>query len=168
MKRILAIAVSALAFANPSMAQNSINDVIALLKGDNAISCNYSYALKGDFPLKSSGTALLHKHKYYLNENGIETYCDGSTVWTVDRKAKEVLVSKSEGSIVSRLEDFEDITISRYTGKTLSCTLKNEAHGINIDFNAENISISRAPEDSSAFIFDTSKLGSDWIITDLR
>lgn len=169
MKRILAIAVLALIFMGSSMAQNSIKDAIALIKGENAISCNYSYAFKGDFPIKNSGTILLHGKKYHINENGVETYCDGSTVWTVDRKAKELLISKAEGSIASRIEEFTgSIHIFQYGGKTLSCTIINESQGINLDFRAENISISKAPSDSSVFVFDSSKLNSDWIITDLR
>lgn len=41
-----------------------------------------------------SGTVFMKGTKYRINVTGQEIYCDGSNVWTVDKAAKEVTISK--------------------------------------------------------------------------
>lgn len=45
-----------------------------------------------------SGTVFMKGTKYRINVTGQEIYCDGSNVWTVDKAAKEVTISKLDPS----------------------------------------------------------------------
>lgn len=171
MKRLPLILIPLLLLALPLQAQSALKDALSLLRSGKSVSCRYTYEMKGDFPLKGKGEAVLQGKMFRTEENGLESRCDGKTLWTVDRKAKEVLISKAEDSLLSRIEDYAHAPLMltfNFDGKTLSCSFVSEADGVNADFKAEGISVSSSPADSSAFIFDVSKLGPEWIITDLR
>ncbi len=45
-----------------------------------------------------SGTVYMKGTRYRINVTGQEIYCDGSNVWTVDKAAKEVTISKLDPS----------------------------------------------------------------------
>lgn len=45
-----------------------------------------------------SGTVYMKGTKYRINVTGQDIYCDGSNVWTVDKAAKEVTISKLDPS----------------------------------------------------------------------
>ncbi|HMU10564.1 MAG TPA: outer membrane lipoprotein carrier protein LolA [Ferruginibacter sp.] len=45
-----------------------------------------------------SGTVFMKGTKYRINVTGQEIFCDGSNVWTVDKAAKEVTISKLDPS----------------------------------------------------------------------
>jgi len=168
MKKFLTIAAAALLCLSAS-AQQSIKDVIAVIRGNGCVSCTYEYTVNGGFPMTGKGSALLSGNSYFTTENGLENYSDGITAWTVDRNAMEVVISDGSNSLLSRIEDvISSIHIDKFDGKTLICTVKNEEQGLDIDFNAADIASGPAPEDRSCFSFDVSELGKDWIITDLR
>ena len=168
MKKVIAIIAAALLATN-AWGQLSIRDAIKVIRGKGMVECNYSFIMKGDFPLQGNGTATLMGNKYHGFENGLETYSDGSTTWTIDNKAKEVVITKAGHAMASHLEDYIGVVKNfRYTGTTLSCSLISEEMGLYMDFKAEGIKTLPAPADTSFFSFDTSKLDSSWIVTDLR
>ena len=45
-----------------------------------------------------TGTVFMKGTKYRINVTGQEIFCDGSNVWTVDKAAKEVTISKLDPS----------------------------------------------------------------------
>jgi outer membrane lipoprotein carrier protein len=45
-----------------------------------------------------TGTVSMKGTKYRITVTGQEIFCDGSTVWTLDKAAKEVTISKLDGS----------------------------------------------------------------------
>lgn len=167
MKRFAAIAALALAFALPSRAQLTLQDALGVLDRENAVECTYSIVSRGDFPMKTSGTATILGSCYHLVHDGLDEWCDGTTLWTVDKSAKEVVVSAAGPSFASLVEqEIESISALSYDGKKLSCKLTNPSRGIDIDFKAEGIKTS--PEKRASFVFDTSALDRSWIVTDLR
>ena len=164
MKRLALIAASLLlcAFA---WGQKGIDDVIALLQSGQTVSCNYSYTLRGDVPAKGSGTAVICGTAYHISEGGLDTWCDGSSVWTVDAEAKEVVISEGGNSILANPAAYRSIVKNlRFDGSSLTCTV--DAGGSDLDFKASGISVSPASEES--FAFPTAGLDKAWIITDLR
>ena len=168
MKKTSAILATVLLCAS-AWGQGSLKEVIGLLRGKNTISCTYSYEMKGDVPLKDSGSALLLGHKYHTTSNGIEIWSDGTTTWTVDKDAKEVYIAPAGESMISHLEDFVGMVHGlNYDGKSLSCSIVSKDKGIDIKFRADDIVISPATRDDALFSFDTSKLDPSWIVTDLR
>lgn len=168
MKKAVAITAAALLCIS-SWGQVSARDLIALFRGSGSVSCSYSYTAKGDFPVNGGGTALISGNCYRLSDSGAETWCDGKTVWTVDRAGKEVVITDGSVSPLARLEEFADVIhIHSFDGESLSCSLVSAAQGLDIDLRADGIRRSSEAEDPAAFSFDTSSLGKDWIITDLR
>ena len=167
MKRLAVITALVLAFALPSRAQLTLRDALGVLDRESAVECSYSLVSRGDFPMKTNGTAEILGSCYHLVHDGLEDWCDGTTLWTVDASAKEVLVSPAGPSILSRIEEeIESIKSLNYDGKNLSCNLSNPAKGIDIDFKATGIRTSPAKREH--FVFNTSALDRSWIVTDLR
>ena len=164
MKRLALIAASLLLCAL-AWGQKGIDDVIALLQSGQTVSCSYSYTLRGDVPTKGSGTAVICGTAYHINEGGLDTWCDGSSLWTVDAEAKEVVVSEGGNSILANPAAYRSIVKSiRFDGSSLSCTV--DAGGSDLDFKASGITVSPASEES--FAFPTAGLDKAWVITDLR
>ena len=164
MKRLAAITISVL-LCTFAWAQKSLDDVIALLQSGDRVSCSYSYTLKGNVPIKGNGTAVICGTTYHISENGLDTWCDGSTVWTVDSEAKEIVISEGGNSILANPGSYRNIVQNlRFDGRSLSCTI--DSQGSEMEFKASGITTAPASEES--FAFDTSGLDKSWIITDLR
>lgn len=168
MRKALTIVAGALLCIS-AWGQTSARDIISILRGSGSVSCNYSYTAKGDFPVSGQGSALISGKMYHLTGTDTEIWCDGVSIWTVDKAGKEVVISDGSASPLSRLEDYAEIIhIRSYSGGSLRCSIKNETQGLDIDFSADGITTGPATEDAGLFSFDTSSLGKDWIITDLR
>ena len=164
MKRLAAITAAVLLCCS-AWAQKSLDDVIALLQSGDRVSCSYSYTLRGNVPVKGSGTATICGACYHISENGLDTWCDGSTVWTVDSEAREIVVSEGGNSILANPGAYRSIVQDlRFDGRSLSCTI--ESQGSEMDFKAGGITA--VPDSGESFAFDTSGLDKSWIITDLR
>lgn len=164
MKRLAAITATVL-LCTFAWAQKSLDDVIALLQSGDVVSCSYSYTLKGNVPIKGSGTAVICGTSYHISENGLDTWCDGNTVWTVDSESKEVVVSEGGNSILANPGAYRSIVQNlRYDGRSLSCTIESQSS--EMDFKASGITVTPSSEES--FAFDTAGLPKSWIITDLR
>lgn len=81
------------------------------------ISFSYTYsASSGKVSMSGRGEVLLHGDAYRLEVDGLEVYCDGKDRWTLDRKAREVVVeqvapgdadlSANPALLLSRAADF--------------------------------------------------------------
>lgn len=91
--------------AGKSYAQD--NALIGRLYDKFSSSCvelKYSYTSRvSGVNIKGSGDLLLQGDMWHNVGNGIEIWCDGKTVWTVDHEAREVVID-------SVAEDDADIT----------------------------------------------------------
>lgn len=167
MKKAITIAAAVL-LGISAWGQQSLRDVIAVITGSGAVCCDYSYTARGDVPVTGKGTAVVSGEKFRQSDGKLETWCDGTSTWAVDRSSKEVVITGGGNPILSHLEEYESIIhISSFDGQTLICSIVSEAQGLDIEFKAENIT-SLSGAEAGAFSFDTSALGQDWIITDLR
>lgn len=81
------------------------------------ISFSYTYsASSGKVSMSGQGEVLLHGDAYRLEVDGLEVYCDGKDRWTLDKKAREVVVepvapgdadlSANPALLLSRAADF--------------------------------------------------------------
>lgn len=167
MKRFLFLAFIVL-FCSTLSAQNSVNDILTkFASSGKQLCCKYNYTLKGSLPLSASGSATVFGAMYYTSENGLEYYCNGTTLWAVDQQAKEVVVSNADASLFSTILSLAQKASSfNYTGDKL--TLCIDSKELSVDFSAHDILLLPPPGDSSAFVFDSGSLDSSWIITDLR
>lgn len=170
MRKSFIIAVCML-LGTAAWGQSAIKDIVAIIRGEDVVSCSYSYTMRGSMPLKLSGTAEMKGHMYHTTaDGGLETFSDGTTCWVVDRKAKEVLISPAGESMVSRIDEYIPyVHISHFDGKSLSCTIVRKDQDIDIDFSASGITLAEpSSSDDSRFVFDVSTLDSSWLVTDLR
>lgn len=164
MKRASLIAASIL-LCTFAWGQKTLDDVIALLQSGQTVACSYSYTVRGDVPVKGSGSAVIRGSAYHISEGGLDTWCDGETVWTVDAEAKEIVVSEGGNSILANPGAWRSIVKDlRFDGRSLSCTI--DVQGSELAFKAAGITVSPASEES--FAFPTAGLDKAWIITDLR
>lgn len=169
MKRPLLTAVCAVLSISAWGQSAIISDVIAILGEGRTVSCSYSYSLRGDFPMKGSGTAVLCGDMFHLKENGTDNYSDGVTTWTVDNASREVVVSSSGPSILERIKSYAgQVRDFRFDGSTLHCSAVSESEGLDFDFQASGIKVEETTPSADAFRFDVSSLDKSWIITDLR
>lgn len=160
-----ALIAATLLLCSLAWGQKGLDDVIALLQSGQVVSCNYSYTLRGDVPVKGQGTAVICGTAYHISESGLDTWCDGATVWTVDSEAREVVVSAGGNSILSDPGAYRSIIHGlSFDGRSLSCTV--DTQGSEMLFKAGGITVS--PASGESFAFDTSGLDKSWIITDLR
>lgn len=95
------------------------------------ISFSYTYsASSGKVSMSGQGEVLLHGDAYRLEVDGLEVYCDGKDRWTLDRKAREVVVepvapgdadlSANPALLLSRAADFFTLA------DTARCTVDGE------------------------------------------
>lgn len=80
------------------------------------ISFSYTYkAAKDNVSMTGQGTVILQGEAFILDVNGLEIYCDGSTRWTLDSGAEE-LVIESYDSYSEDLSANPAMLLRRLTG----------------------------------------------------
>lgn len=57
----------------------------------------YSYSTGSETRMTGKGRAMVQDDCFYLAGNGLELYCDGKSVATLDRTAKEVILESVDG-----------------------------------------------------------------------
>lgn len=145
MRKLLCILLPALMLSLTAGAQEAQIRKIMERLDDSMISLSYSCTVAGQVPLHLEGTLLLQGNCYRAEGNGMVIFCDGHTRWTVDPEEAEVYIEDSEGiaEVLQYRDSLSDISISDV--KYMSMT-----------------------EDLEIFRFDTSRLDSGWVVTDLR
>lgn len=168
MKKTVIILLLA-AIAPALKAQDSTESLKQLLEG-NRVSFSYALTAQDKVQVRSDGTALIDGECYRISGNGLEIYCDGSTKWTVDTHAKEVYLESSDGTREflanpsAWLGQVHNLTVGE---KVVSGIFRDPA-GSEISFRFTSITSSPQSGTTSGFTFDTSSLGSGWVVTDLR
>lgn len=132
------------------------------------ISCIYSYTIPGAIAFNFSGEALVQGNCYYLNGNGLEVFCDGTSRWTIDKDAMEVYIENAE-DVQNLLQAFlHNSKNMKYTGNEVTGTFTDPEQETDIDFKLGRIAYTNASEDLSAFTLDVKNLEASYIVTDLR
>lgn len=91
MKRIVAISLFLCLLSSSAWADGVLNAFVSKASKSYLV-FDYKYELKGSFSMAGSGRGEICGGAYHLSGNDIEIWCDGSTRWTVDTYAKEVIV----------------------------------------------------------------------------
>lgn len=82
-------------------AKKILDAVSAKFKGFKSVQSKFTLKIEnsGGKSLGSkAGTVSMKGTKYRISVTGQEIFCDGSNVWTLDKAAKEVTISKLDGS----------------------------------------------------------------------
>ena len=153
-----------------SFAQSEVEKMLQTVS-TKRVSLDYDFSSIGNTTIKGSGSLIINGNCFKSNGNGLEISCDGSTRWTIDNFAKEVYIENASGTsdFLSNPEVFlNNVTSISISGKKISGIWKDPANGIESEFTLSNIKESELKEDCSEFTFDTTAIGSGWVVTDLR
>ena len=168
MKRLLSLLL--LAFAIPAAAQGGVESLRALVDS-NRVSFKYTLSAKDRPQIGTNGTVLLDGPCYHMSTKGADIWCDGTTRWTVDSEAKEVYIESSEGTrefLVNPTAYLDRVEGLKVTDKSVTGIYNDPSQGAAVSFKLTSIKSSPLTGGTAEFFFDTSALGSDWVITDLR
>jgi outer membrane lipoprotein-sorting protein len=151
-------------------AQSSAVALRKKLEGKRA-TFEYSMTIMEKVPVKHTGTVLLDGNFYLITDNGLEYRCDGKTRWTIDESAKEVYIEDSPGAKAflaaptEYLDKIKDLIVGE---SSASGVYSDPEQGVKVNFVLTSIKTSAPTGSSSGFTLDTSKLGKEWVVTDLR
>ena len=165
----MALTISAFAYAAPQdSGTNAELAKIMRMLTSYSVTADYSYTAD---KLSGKGTLVFNGQSYRFSGSGMQVYCDGTTVWTVDTKAKEVYVD-SAGSTNSLLADpgkaLEYVTTLHSDKDSITGTAKNPSGHGTVNFKVQKIVKGPLTSDMKQFRFSTAGLGKDWVVTDLR
>ena len=169
MKRFL----MALLFVAASLqlaAQEDAEYLKALVSG-NRLTFKYSLGVKGKAPVVMSGKAVIDGDCYSARGGQIELYCDGKTKWTVDKESKEVYVEPSEGTrdfLADPAAWIDKVSDLKVVDNTASGYYHDDFQNADISFRFSSLTTSPLTGSTKGFVFDTSSLGPEWVVTDLR
>ncbi len=82
-------------------AKKILDAVSAKFKSFKSVQSNFSLKIENSVNKilgSKTGTVYMKGTKYRINVTGQDIFCDGSNVWTVDKAAKEVTISKLDPS----------------------------------------------------------------------
>lgn len=73
--------------------ENSLLERMRRNVSDSCLTLQYTYTARvSGIDQNASGTLVNQGEKWVVTGNGVEMYCDGTTVWVVDRAHKEVVI----------------------------------------------------------------------------
>ena len=128
------------------------------------LKCTYSMYVS-QTRVQGEAEVLLQGNAYAMRGNGIEVYCDGTRVWTLDQSLKEAYVEPVENAGVNALLDpsSSDIVFDA-AGNPVSASFIMQ-DGLKVDIKIISATKSKIkPEDAFRPQVD---FGSDWIVTEL-
>ena len=168
MRRIFTL-IAAMLLVASAAAQNTQHAALERLRAAISESC---LTLKCTYSMYVSQTrvqgeaeVLLQGNAYTMRGNGIEVYCDGTKVWTLDQSLKEAYVEQVENAGVNALLDpsSADIVFDA-AGNPVSASFIMQ-DGLKVDIKILSATKSKIkPEDVFRPQVD---FGSDWIVTEL-
>lgn len=109
MKKFYLFAMAVLVLANASFAQTKsdpdakkiLDAVSNKFKTYKAIAASFTYKVEnsaGKVMSSKTGSVNMKGTKYYVSIVGQEIFCDGKSVWTYDKNANEVTITKLDNS----------------------------------------------------------------------
>ena len=146
-------------------------DYLKSLASGNRVSFNYNVGVKGKAPVVMAGKVVIDGDCYSIRGNGLEVYCDGVTKWTVDKESKEVYMEAAESArdfIVNPEAWIGNVKNLKVDKTSASGIYHDDYQNVDLTFRFSSIKSSPLSGSPDGFAFDTSSLGSDWVVTDLR
>jgi len=143
------------------------------------VTFGYTYSLSKDgkpsFEV-TDGTVTVEGNAYRLSGLEIEIYSDGTTRWSVDPAAKEVLVETVEEDdiitnpalLISSYRDYSSqLKVLRQTADALDIQVTFDEATVAV-FRLRDVRLSDPAGDKKDFTFDVKSLDKSYVVTDLR
>lgn len=128
------------------------------------LKCTYSMYVS-QTRVQGEAEVMLQRNAFTMCGNGIEVYCDGTKVWTLDSSLKEAYVEPVENTGVNALLDptSADVVFDA-DGNPVSASFIMQ-DGLKVDIEILSVAKSKIkPEDAFRPQVD---FNSDWIVTEL-
>lgn len=175
MKRLISLIVLGMCCLG-AWAQDSI-PLLDKVQG-HRVTFHYTYSLSrngGDFSPVTDGAVTLEGNAYKLEGLGLEVISDGSTRWSMDRDARELVIETVEkediftnpalfvGSYKQYLDKMQvNASGAAFLDVTLSLDTDTKARFLLTDI------VFMEPQGKSDFSLDEKSLSKDYVVTDLR
>ena len=107
-------------------------DIFLSMLGSSTASFSYEYSVKrsGSPEVKGHGRSVMQGRAYRTEADGLEIYCDGTVVWTVDRAAREVVIEAYDSS--ADAAEVNPLSLLRQFGELFSVASVSEDGGTDI------------------------------------
>ena len=139
-KTAIIIAAAALAlFSIPSGAKSKTLGSFIDKVSSSLVTFDYSFTMqttKSKTKMTGSGNVKVQGNAFFMEGNGMEVWCDGSTRWTIDRFAEEALVESVSESydsyatnpalMITAVDDaFNEVSFgtSKFQGKAVDASV---------------------------------------------
>ena len=144
-KTAIIIAAAALAlFSIPSGAKSKTLGSFIDKVSSSLVTFDYSFTMqttKTKTKMTGSGNVKVQGNAFFMEGNGMEVWCDGSTRWTIDRFAEEALVESVSESydsyatnpalMITAVDDaFNEVSFgtSKFQGKAVDASVLSPVH----------------------------------------
>lgn len=144
-KTAIIIAAAALAlFSVPSGAKSKTLGSFIDKVSSSLVTFDYSFTMqttKSKTKMTGSGNVKVQGNAFFMEGNGMEVWCDGSTRWTIDRFAEEALVESVSESydsyatnpalMITAVDDaFNEVSFgtSKFQGKAVDASVLSPVH----------------------------------------
>lgn len=122
---------------------------------------DFTYSTEGEYPVTGKGTAVLQDSCYHAEVSGFDIWCDGETRWIIDTESKEVIVEVAE----PLLDLIQNLDLKHQGNDVVGATF-NLDDGTPVKLDIKNFK--QTDPVNQLFKYDTSRLGDEYVITDLR
>ena len=144
-KTTIILAAAALAlFSIPSGAKSKTLGSFIDKVSSSLVTFDYSFTMqttKSKTKMTGSGNVKVQGNAFFMEGNGMEVWCDGSTRWTIDRFAEEALVESVSESydsyatnptlMITAVDDaFNEVSFgtSKFQGKAVDASVLSPVH----------------------------------------
>lgn len=144
-KTAIIFAAAALAlFSIPSGAKSKTLGSFIDKVSSSLVTFDYSFTMqttKSKTKMTGSGNVKVQGNAFFMEGNGMEVWCDGSTRWTIDRFAEEALVESVSESydsyatnpalMITAVDDaFNEVSFgtSKFQGKAVDASVLSPVH----------------------------------------
>lgn len=144
-KTAIILAAAALAlFSIPSGAKSKTLGSFIDKVSSSLVTFDYSFTMqttKSKTKMTGSGIVKVQGNAFFMEGNGMEVWCDGSTRWTIDRFAEEALVESVSESydsyatnpalMITAVDDaFNEVSFgtSKFQGKAVDASVLSPVH----------------------------------------
>lgn len=162
----LIAAMLLVASAAAQQTQHAALDRLRAAISDSCVTLECAYSMHvSQTRIQGEAEVMLQKDAFTIRGNGIEMYCDGTRLWTVDSSIKEVYVETVAGTDFNALLDpvSAEIEYDAAGNPTSAVLVMKDGLKVNIRI-LSYIKSKIKPEDSFRPQVD---FGSDWIVTEL-
>lgn len=168
MRRIFTVIAAMLIVASAAaqQTQHAALDRLRAAISDSCVSLKCSYSMYvSQTRIQGEADVMLQGNAFTIHGDGIEMYCDGTKLWTVDSSIKEVYVETIEGVDVNALLDpvSAEIEYDAVGNPTSAVLLMKDGLKVNIKI-LSYVKSKIKPEDAFRPQVD---FGPDWVVTEL-